>query len=67
MFSIWNFDSKYTDYRCTNTPAGRDLVKEHVDVLGAEGLHIGFYYFLIDWHHPDFPIDPIHPQVSDRK
>jgi alpha-L-fucosidase len=30
-------------------------------------LHIGFYYFLIDWHHPDFPIDPIHPQVSDRK
>ena len=38
------FDSKYTDYKCTNTPAGRDLVREYVDAFRAEGLHIGFYY-----------------------
>ena len=60
------FDSKYTDYKCTNTPAGRDLVKEYVDAFRAEGLHIGFYYSLIDWHHPDFPIDPIHPRRDDE-
>ena len=59
------FDSKYTDYKCTNTPAGRDLVREYVDAFRAEGLHIGFYYSLIDWHHPDFPIDKLHPRRFD--
>jgi len=56
------FDSKLTDYKATNTPAGRDLVKEFVDAFRAEGLKVGFYYSLIDWHHPDFPIDRVHPQ-----
>ena len=59
------FDSKYTDYKCTNTPAGRDLVREYVDAFRAEGLHVGFYYSLIDWHHPDFPIDKLHPRRFD--
>ncbi len=60
------FDSQYTDYKCTNTPAGRDLIKEYVDAFRAEGLHIGFYYSLIDWHHPDFTIDPLHPRRDDE-
>ena len=59
------FDSQYTDYKCTNTPAGRDLVREYVDAFRAEGLHVGFYYSLIDWHHPDFPIDMLHPRRND--
>lgn len=59
------FDSQYTDYKSTNTPAGRDLVREYVDAFRAEGLHIGFYYSLIDWHHPEFPIDTIHPRRDD--
>ncbi|MEI6177684.1 MAG: alpha-L-fucosidase [Verrucomicrobiota bacterium] len=56
------FDSKYTDYKATNTPCGRDLVKEYVDAFRAEGLKIGFYYSLLDWHHPDYTIDANHPQ-----
>ena len=59
------FDSAYTDYKCTNTPAGRDLVKEFVDAFRAEGLKVGFYYSLIDWHHPDFTIDTVHPRRGD--
>ena len=59
------FDSKYTDYKITNTKFGRDLVKEYADAFRAEGLHVGFYYSLIDWHHPDFPIDRIHPRRND--
>ncbi|MDR3236454.1 MAG: alpha-L-fucosidase [Prevotellaceae bacterium] len=55
------FDSKYTDYKATRTAAGRDLVKEFVDAFRAEGLKVGFYYSLIDWHHPDFTIDIQHP------
>ena len=60
------FDTKYTDYKCTNTPAGRDLVREYVDAFRAEGLKVGFYYSLIDWHHPDFTIDAIHPRRYDK-
>jgi alpha-L-fucosidase len=56
------FDSKYTDYKATNTPAKRDLVKEFVEAFRAEGIKIGFYYSLIDWHHPEYTIDNVHPQ-----
>lgn len=56
------FDSKYTGYKATNTQARRDLVKEFVDAFRAEGLKVGFYYSLIDWHHPDFTVDWHHPQ-----
>ena len=59
------FDSCHTDYKITNTPFGRDLVKEYADAFRAEGLHVGFYYSLIDWHHPDFPIDSLHPRRND--
>lgn len=55
------FDSKFTDYKSTNTPARRDLVREFVNAYRAEGLKVGFYYSLIDWHHPDFTIDNMHP------
>ncbi|MCM8815347.1 MAG: alpha-L-fucosidase, partial [Candidatus Omnitrophica bacterium] len=55
------FDSKYTDYKATNTPAKRDLIREFVDAFRENGLKIGFYYSLIDWHHPDFTIDSFHP------
>jgi alpha-L-fucosidase len=56
------FDSKFTDYKATNTPYGKDLIKEYVDAFRAEGLKVGFYYSLIDWHHPDYTIDRYHPQ-----
>jgi len=31
----------------------RDLVREYVEAARAEGLRVGFYYSLMDWHHPD--------------
>ncbi len=61
------FDSKYTDYKVTNTPYGKDIIKEWVDAFRAEGLKIGFYYSLIDWHHPDYTIDRVHPQRVNTK
>ncbi len=54
-FCMW--DSKYTDYKITNTPFGRDALREVVDAFRAEGIRVGFYYSLIDWHHPDFVLD----------
>ncbi|MBS1914656.1 MAG: alpha-L-fucosidase [Bacteroidetes bacterium] len=58
------FDSKFTDYKATNTPAKRDLVKEYVEAFRSQGLKIGFYYSLLDWHHPDYTMDDVHPLVQ---
>ncbi|MBI4027269.1 MAG: alpha-L-fucosidase [Verrucomicrobia bacterium] len=63
-FCLW--DSQYTDYKAPNTPYGRDLLKPMVEAFRAEGLRVGFYYSLLDWHHPDFPIDPAHPCCEDQ-
>ena len=62
------FDSAYTDFKATNTPAGRDLVREFVDAFRAEGIKIGFYYSLLDWHHPDYPHygDRQHPMRNNE-
>ncbi len=62
------FDSKLTDYKATNTKAGRDLVKEFVEAFRAEGLKVGLYYSLLDWHHEDYPAfaDRIHPMRDNE-
>lgn len=62
-FCLW--DSALTDYKATKTPAGRDLIAPMVEAFRAEGLKVGFYHSLIDWHHPDFPVDGLHPQRDD--
>ncbi len=64
------FDSALTEYKATNTKAGRDLVREFVDACREEGrdlvrefvdacreegIRVGLYFSIIDWSHPDFP------------
>ena len=58
-FCLW--DSQYTDYKATNTPWGKDLLKPMVEAFRGEGLRVGFYHSLIDWHHPEFTVDSRHP------
>jgi alpha-L-fucosidase len=48
-----HWDSKLTDYNAVRQGPGRDLVREFVEAARAEGLRVGFYYSLMDWHHPD--------------
>src|SRR5438309_9950112 len=48
-----NFDTKLTNYCAPKQGPGRDLVAEYVEAARAEGLRVGFYYSLMDWHHPD--------------
>lgn len=61
------FDSELTDFKSTNTPLGRDIVREFLEACREEGLKAGLYYSLIDWHHPDFPHygDRYHPMRSN--
>ena len=61
-FCLW--DSEFTDYKVTNTPHGKDLLTPFVEAFRQQGFRIGFYYSLIDWHHPDFTIDIFHPDRS---
>jgi len=64
-FCLW--DSKYTDYKVTNTPYGKDLLKPMVEAFREEGLRVGFYHSLIDWHHPEFPVDRLHPMRDNAE
>ena len=48
-----HFDTQTTNFCAPKQGPGRDLVREYVDAARAEGLRVGFYYSLMDWHHPD--------------
>lgn len=53
-FCLW--DTKYTDFKSTNTPAKRDLIAELYEQCNKKGL--GFYLYYShgrDWRHPHAP------------
>jgi len=47
------FESEYTTYDAHDL-IGRDLCREIVDAVRDEGLKVGFYHSVIDWHHPQY-------------
>lgn len=61
------FDSQFTDYKAPNTPYGKDLIAPMVEAFRARDMRVGFYHSLIDWHHPEFPVDGLHPQRDDEE
>ena len=61
-FGLW--DSAVSDYTIART-RGRDLVAELAAAVRAEGLRLGLYHSVIDWHHPDFTVDHVHPRRDD--
>lgn len=46
-------DSRVSDFDAGSI-LNRDLVREIVDACRAEGLRVGFYHSVIDWHHDQF-------------
>ena len=48
-----NWDTKLTNYNAVQFGPKRDVIREFVEAARAEGLRCGFYYSLMDWHHPD--------------
>ena len=48
-FCLW--DSRFTDYKAPNTPAGRDLIKPLIEAMRAEGL--GAPQNTLLTYHPD--------------
>lgn len=51
-FCLWNSDT--CQFNSVNSAARRDLVEEFVTAFRDEGLRVGLYYSLGDWHHPDW-------------
>ena len=46
-------DSKLTQFDAGDV-LNRDLVREITEALRREGLRVGFYHSVIDWHHPQY-------------
>ena len=49
-FCMW--DTKETDYKITNTPYGKDVLKMLADACEKHGMLLSLYYSNPDWHHP---------------
>ena len=58
------FDTKTTDWK-----ANHDYVREFLDAFREEGLKVGLYYSLLDWHHSDYPHfkDRHHPERNNAE
>ncbi|HYE08115.1 MAG TPA: alpha-L-fucosidase [Planctomycetota bacterium] len=61
------FHSRHSDFTVRETPLGRDALLEAVDACREADLHIGLSYALLDWHHPDHPVDQLHPLRDDPR
>jgi alpha-L-fucosidase len=63
-FCLW--DTRQTDYKAPNTPAGRDLLAPMIKAFRGQNLRVGLYHSLIDWHHPQYILDPHHGPYRDH-
>lgn len=48
-YCMW--DSKYTDYKVTNSPYGKDVLKMLADACHKHGIKLSIYYSNPDWHY----------------
>jgi alpha-L-fucosidase len=51
-FSMW--DTKQSEWKITNTPYGKDILKQLADECKKQNIKLGFYYSLLDWNRDDY-------------
>jgi len=59
-------DSKTTTFDGMDV-TGRDLAREIINALHEQGLRVGIYFSLLDWHHPDAYVGHGLPAPGDVK
>ncbi|TXJ23544.1 MAG: alpha-L-fucosidase [Chitinophagaceae bacterium] len=52
-----NWDTKYSDWKITNTPYGKDVLRMLADECKRQGIKLGLYYSLVDWYRDDYPYE----------
>ena len=52
-----NWDTRYSDWKITNTPYGKDVLKMLSDECKKQGMKLGLYYSLVDWYRDDYPYE----------
>jgi alpha-L-fucosidase len=50
-----NWDTKATDWKITNTPYHKDVLKMLADECHKRGIKLFVYYSLLDWTREDYP------------
>jgi alpha-L-fucosidase len=49
------YHTRQNDFSVEHSPYGKDITRMFLDAMRAQGLRVGLYFSLIDWHHPDYP------------
>lgn len=49
-----NWDTQQSDWKITNTPFGKDVLKQLADACHKEGIKLFCYYSLLDWYRSDY-------------
>ncbi len=52
--SFSNWDTKESEWKITNTPYGKDALKQLADECHKEGIKLFLYYSLLDWYRSDY-------------
>lgn len=50
-----NWDTQYSDWKITNTPYGKDVLKMLADECKKQNMQLGLYYSTLDWYRDDYP------------
>lgn len=66
------FRTRQSDYGIAKTPYAGDPLKMLADAARRNDMRLGFYYSIMDWHHPDYapkrawePVNPdVHPDLD---
>lgn len=52
-----NWDTKYSDWKITKTPYGKDVLKQLAAECKKQGIKLGLYYSTLDWYRTDYPYE----------
>lgn len=52
-----NWDTKQSDWKITNTPYGKDVLKMLSEECKRQGIKLGLYYSTLDWYRNDYPYE----------
>jgi alpha-L-fucosidase len=52
-----NWDTKFSDWKITNTPYGKDVLQQLAAACQKHDMKLGLYYSTLDWFRDDYPYE----------